>query len=311
MYPPIHNAGAEHMLHGMLSEAVKRGHTCVVCVSQGEGHKRLEFRPYEHDGVKVSEDARVLNHCDILLTHLDRTSEAEKMAAARGIPLVQIFHNHERPHMIEKKKCDLAVYNTDWLLTFAPCDAPSIVIHPPVWADTYRVDNTGAEHITLINLTKPKGVEMFYALAKMMPKQKFLGVKGSYGQQILPTEKLPNVTILENQKDVRTVYQQTKILLMPSSYESYGRCAVEAAVSGIPTIAHHTPGLREALGEYGTFPIPDSPSWKCAVEYVLDTYPARVRDAKWIAKNLDPAGDMTRFLDALEDTIARCKGDCV
>lgn len=305
MYPPLHNAGAEHMLHAILSEGVRRGHTCVVCPSAGEGSAKVGFKPYTHDGVRVSEDMRILNHCDILVTHLDRTTDAEKLAEVRDIPLVHLFHNHERPATVQR--CDLAVYNSNWLLKASPCDAPSIMIHPPVWEDVYRVDNTDAKHITLINLSKPKGAEMFYALAKLMPQQKFLGVKGAYGKQILPSELLPNVTILPTQRDIRNVYRQTKILLMPSSYESYGRCAVEAAVSGIPTIAHPTPGLREALADYGTFPVPDSPSWKCAIEYVLDTYPARVMDAKWIARNLDPAGDVTRLLDAFQDTITNYK----
>jgi glycosyltransferase involved in cell wall biosynthesis len=52
---------------------------------------------------------------------------------------------------------------------------------------------------------------------------------------------------------MREVYRQTKLLLMPSSYESWGRVAVEAAASGIPTLAAATPGLLEALGDAGTF----------------------------------------------------------
>jgi hypothetical protein len=40
---------------------------------------------------------------------------------------------------------------------------------------------------------------------------------------------------------------------MPSSYESWGRVAIEAACSGIPTIAHPTDGLLEALGPAGIF----------------------------------------------------------
>lgn len=300
MYPPYHNAGAEHMLHAMLSEAVNRGHRCVVVVDSGPCLPKYGFEPYVHDGVQVTEDKRALRGSDVLLTHLDRTEDAETIALARNIPLVQIFHNNARPEMM--KHCDLAVYNTDWLRKAAPCDAPSIVIHPPIWADTYRVDARG-EHITLINLQKPKGVEMFYCLAQTMPELKFLGVKGSYGEQVAPPRTLPNLTIIENQKDIRKVYAETKILLMPSSYESYGRCAVEAAISGIPTIAHPTKGLREALGDYGTFPVPDSDSWKCAVNYVLETYAARSREAKWLARNLDPAGDMTRFLAALDGLV--------
>jgi glycosyltransferase involved in cell wall biosynthesis len=49
------------------------------------------------------------------------------------------------------------------------------------------------------------------------------------------------------------VWAQTRVLMVPSVHESYGMAAVEALASGIPVIAHPTPGLREALGDAGTF----------------------------------------------------------
>jgi glycosyltransferase involved in cell wall biosynthesis len=301
MYPPMHNAGAEHMLHAMLREMVNRGHEAVVVVDDECG---TTYAPYIHDSVRVSSDKRSLKGIDVLITHLDRTPTAEKMAETRGIPLVQLFHNHERPTTV--KKCDLAVYNSEHLLKHAPMsfDTPTVVVRPPVWPEHYRIEEKDhtRKYITLINLQKAKGVEMFYTLAQMFPDLPFLGVKGSYGLQVPPPAHLKNVTIIDNQPDIRKVYAQTAILLMPSSYESYGRCAVEASCSGIPVIAHPTAGLREALqalDSNGLFPLPDSKSWAAAIEYVRETYPARVRDAFWVAKNLDPDGDMDRFEEAL------------
>ena len=52
---------------------------------------------------------------------------------------------------------------------------------------------------------------------------------------------------------MREVYKRTKILLMPSSYETWGRVATEGAVSGTPTICTNTPGLTEALGPGGNY----------------------------------------------------------
>jgi glycosyltransferase involved in cell wall biosynthesis len=286
----------------MLKHAVKQGHECTVVIDQGKGHKRLGIEPYVLDGVRVSEDKRTLKGIDILLTHLDRTAEAEEMCAKRGIPLAQVFHNDQRPAMT--KHCDLAIYNSRWVLKHAPMpfDCPSVVLHPPIFADDYRVKPTG-DYITLVNLQRPKGVDMFYALAQLMPEYNFLGVKGSYGTQIDPPRGLKNVTIVENQRDIRKVYAETRILLMPSSYESYGRCAVEAAVSGIPTIAHPTLGLREALGDAGTYPVPDSDSWACAVRYVLDTYGTRSALARALGKSLTPEADMDRCLAAMKEIL--------
>jgi hypothetical protein len=58
---------------------------------------------------------------------------------------------------------------------------------------------------------------------------------------------------------------------MPSDYESFGRVAMEAAASGIPTIAAPTPGLRECLGDAGTFVELDNvDGWERAIRALLD-----------------------------------------
>jgi glycosyltransferase involved in cell wall biosynthesis len=63
------------------------------------------------------------------------------------------------------------------------------------------------------------------------------------------------------------VWAKTRILLARSLYESYGMAAVEALASGIPVIAHPTPGLREALGDAALFlDRQDVLAWAVAIE---------------------------------------------
>lgn len=291
-YPPLHNAGAEHMLHGILSEMVRRGVPCSVAISPYAG------KEYDLDGVRVG-GLDVLDGCDVLLTHLDRTPDAEAWGATRGVPVAPIMHNHQRPGMA--KVCDLAIYNTHWIadaFSARGCSR-SIVVHPPVWPDVYRVEPDG-DCVTLLNLSKAKGAELFYALAEAMPDVRFLGVRGAYGVEVEPPS-LPNLDIMPNQADVRHVYRRTRVVLMPSIYESYGRCAVEAAVSGIPTIANGTLGLREALGEAGTFPEKlDVRSWTAALTDVLSDWETHSAAASELAAQLDPAYDVARLIGALE-----------
>jgi glycosyltransferase involved in cell wall biosynthesis len=67
------------------------------------------------------------------------------------------------------------------------------------------------------------------------------------------------------------VYAQTSVILAPSRYESWGRVPLEAAVSGIPTIAHPTRGLRESLGTAALFADRDSPDeWERSVRLLED-----------------------------------------
>jgi len=99
------------------------------------------------------------------------------------------------------------------------------------------------------------------------------------------------------------VYARTKVLLMPSSYESWGRVGVEAMASGIPVVAHPTPGLCESLGEAGIFVDRNDLDGYEAVlrklmtrtEYGLASKKAQARSAE-----LDPTAELASWCDAVE-----------
>jgi len=314
MYPPLHNAGAEHMLHAMLSHMVKAGHEAVVVVQQLPKVKQV-LEPYTLEGVRVTADWAALRGADAILTHLDRTPEAEEYCLEHNICCVQLMHNHYRPGMA--RVCDLAVYNSEWLMQKAPAACPSMVLHPPVEVERYKVERTG-EYLTLINICPAKGARFFYWLAELLPHYEFLAVRGAYGAQLMPSQRLSNVHVMETQEDVREVYKLTRLLLMPSTYESYGRTAIEACVSGIPVIANSTPGLVEALGQAGVFPKNVQPSphsltaelhrrnadvWIAAIREVEAHYSVYSRKAMRHAASLNPHEEMQRFTQVLQAVV--------
>jgi glycosyltransferase involved in cell wall biosynthesis len=145
------------------------------------------------------------------------------------------------------------IYNSEYVKNTMKYPAPSTVVHPPVDGKRYKVTRRGSK-LTLVNLFERKGSLTFQAIARLLPERDFLGVEGSYGKQ----EKLnlKNIEYMENSPDMKKAYAKTRILLMPSVYESYGRTAVEAMASGIPVIASPTPGLKECLGDAGIFADP-------------------------------------------------------
>jgi glycosyltransferase involved in cell wall biosynthesis len=88
--------------------------------------------------------------------------------------------------------------------------------------------------ITLINANILKGLGVFVSLAQRFPTRKFLGVLPYYNKINVP--KLPNVEWMSIQDDIRLVFQKTRVLVVPSLYESWGRVAFEAMYNGIPVL---------------------------------------------------------------------------
>jgi glycosyltransferase involved in cell wall biosynthesis len=50
-------------------------------------------------------------------------------------------------------------------------------------------------------------------------------------------------------EEVYKYLEQTRILLVPSRYETYGMSAIEAAGYGIPSVHVDTPHVREGIGD--------------------------------------------------------------
>jgi glycosyltransferase involved in cell wall biosynthesis len=90
--------------------------------------------------------------------------------------------------------------------------------------------------ITLINANENKGVHQFLELARRMPDRKFLGVRPYYGNMTTPLPMGGNIEWVPFSDDIRTILRRTRILLVPSYYESFGRVAVEAMTNGIPVL---------------------------------------------------------------------------
>jgi len=315
-YPPDHNAGAEWMTHSMLRALVARGHDVRVHL-----FRRSSFwGRYELQGVQVwpasvaSRSAGALGAvADVVISHLEGVPFAKEAATSGGVPVISVCHNTHAQTFEEASGVDLAVYNSQWMRQaagdfytdgqYVP-PARSLVVRPPVFAEDYRT--TPGDRVTLINLNENKGAPLFWELARRMPDVQFLGVRGSYGDQIV--ERLPNVEVLAHipGSGMRDhVYARTRVLLAPSEYESWGRVAAEACASGIPVLAHPTPGLTECLGGAGFLLDRGSPDdWEKAIRRLLAEPGAWAKasmEASARSKKLDPAEELASWCDAVEE----------
>jgi len=251
-YFPNHNAGAEAMLHQILIDLKGRGHEVKV-MTKNPGAE-------EYEGITLY-DATTKNEkilfpwTDVIFTHLDLTRYAVANGLRYNKPIVHLVHNDRQltyNKIKSRDKAHLVIANSDWIAKTIPSKINCVTVHPPTKPDRYEV-KTSRESIVLVNMNEAKGGKVFWQLARIFPDKHFIGVKGAYGNQIEYDKKLKNVTILENTPDIQKVYKKARIVIMPSSYESWGRVASEACCSGIPVIAAPTPGLKESLGEAGVF----------------------------------------------------------
>lgn len=319
-YPPHHNAGAEWMVHTLLRHLVGQGHEVRVQLSTGDPVD------YVLDGVAVhgrrdkSDPLRRIDEArpDVLVTHLENTPRAAVIAQQAHVPCVHVLHNTFWPTKMwaDRYPPALLVANSDWMRAdFADHFAtrsrralpPTVVVRPPVVPADYRTPP--GDRVTLINLFGNKGPHVLWALAERMPDVGFLAVRGGYGDQVIPDQVPGNVDLVDNSPRIRDeVYARTRILLMPSEYESWGRVGVEAMCSGIPVIAHPTPGLLESLGAAGTFVDRDDlDGWQRAVRDLLKParWRAASRRARARADELDPTDDLARWTEALESLTRR------
>jgi glycosyltransferase involved in cell wall biosynthesis len=315
-YPPDHNAGAEWMLHEMLRALVARGHQAQVHLSQSAPTRE----PYALDGVHVaprgstSRFPAAVARASAVVSHLESVPEAACLARGYGKPLIVACHNTfdlTWQPMLQGSSA-VAVLNSQWMLAAAEAAFDGsegfrpdrmLVVRPPVWADEFRT--RPGDCITLVNCTATKGVGILAELARRMPNRKFLAVRGGYGEQEPPD--LDNVLVLDHLpgRQMRDeVYARTRLLLMPSDYESWGRAGVEAMASGIPVLAHPTDGLTESLGSAGIFCSRDDvDAWQAAIERLddRDAYRAASRRARARSKQLNPAADLAAWCDAVEE----------
>jgi glycosyltransferase involved in cell wall biosynthesis len=151
------------------------------------------------------------------------------------------------------------------------------VVYPP--AELY-FDTPGNPDgvVTMINPHPVKGLDTFVEIARHLPSVNFLLQESwKLDEAALDTlnrriTNLPNVRFAHRVSDMRSVYGQTRLLIVPSRWgEGFGMVALEAQSCGIPVIASRRGGLPEAVGDGGLL-IDDYlnvDAWVAAIDSVL------------------------------------------
>jgi len=252
-YVTDNRGGGEVYLHHVAKALVKEGwHVDAVATDNRTPNETL-------DGVNVFKGRKHLSMLskkyDLVITQFTEANKAIPAAQKLGIPVAFFVHNDMQPTIdtLSKFTPDITVFNTKWIRDKFDYQDNYYILHPPIYRKEHAT--TPGDKVTLINLIQIKGVNVLYNMAHMLPRFQFMGVRGGYQKETQLVMRMPNVEIVPNTSNMKEdVWSKTKILLVPSKYESYGMVAAEALCSGIPVIARRQPGLEEALGVAGRYP---------------------------------------------------------
>lgn len=290
------------MLHSMMAHLSQQGWDASAVVTDDPNAMNITV-----DGVRVlrytdkEQIHNLVRDTDLILTHLSGSTRAKILGRIHRKPAAQVIHNTSfYTEGFIGSGCDFAIYNSEWVkehhesirnqamirvlqpdgqsydFMYRKCFSwPSMVLHPPVIEASPGHGAGPNGRIALLNLVPNKGPDVFYEVARRNLDLSFLAVKGGYepGNQVV--EQLPNVSVVEHDREVSNVYKRCSVILMPSKYESYGLVAVEAIGRGIPAVVAGTPGLKEAMGPSGIYcDRDDIASWTAAIRGILADYDA-------------------------------------
>ncbi len=228
-----------------------------------------------------------------------------------GARIVSFVHSVARELSPVPARVDHLVWASESMRAFArargfapPC--PESVMWPLIDPAAVRVQPGDA--VTLVNPLPEKGGDLVWDIAALTSGVRFLVVRGGWrrGRQVIPAELPENVEVLPYQEDSREIFRRTRILLYPKGREAgpgwmrgVGMTALEAACSGIPTIAYPGAGLVEALGDAGTWVGGFDPgAWAQAIRDLLvpDAWRRMSDKAAFRAGRLDPDDAVGRML---------------
>jgi glycosyltransferase involved in cell wall biosynthesis len=299
-YVPFVNAGNEVCTHQFNTFLLQQPYKWEVFVAVPNMPKRVyeNIRCFDlYDNITFY---KVLAKTNILCSHnIEWRPSVMALSKCTGIPFIGWNHtiSYVEAHKSKWYHKDLigrqfTVHNSVSIQAGLPKDAYSFVLFPPVDYRNYNVQRTNAKFVTLINVNHNKGGTVLIKLAENCPEIEFQGIRGGYDKQITTT-KLSNLRYLPHTDNIKSVYETTKILIMPSLVETWGRTAVEAMSSGIPILANPTPGLKECCDYAAIYIDRDN------IQGWIDTIRKLTTDTEYYNKCSTLALERSRALDPI------------
>jgi len=302
-YVPFVNAGSEICAHTINTYCMSKPYKYDVWVASPGYPQRTYDNVRCFDLNDIETFYKVVKTTNILHSHsyLYR-KQLLWLSRITGKPFVEWVHTDNYVRSIGLRWTDSRLEGRQWTVFNAESlrsqrkDLPDKYVKvfiPAVDYRAYRVDEEKRtkKYVTLSNVNENKGGHLLIQLAKAIPEIEFQGIIGGYRKQIT-YNGLPNLRYIQHTTEIKEVYAQTMIQIMPSKEETWGRTAVEAMSSGIPVVVSPTPGLRECCSDAAIYcDRGDLDSWVTTLRKLKEDkefYNYRSRVALERARELDP-----------------------
>jgi len=288
LHIPDDYSGSVQSTHALILELLKKNHDCEIIASLPRRAKHfvatILYRVTRHS--LVLEWSDYSNGYTVRRGSSWRFVERVKRGTARYNPQALVLDSMRMLYALSeagyKPSCPIVVVTHDTqfvngtrnipygaqvtIVANSPYTAAIVTKHfgvephiapPLVHLTNYVTDRAHARFVTLISPHPRKGLNLVLDLASKLPKLNFLLVEGwpmdkpQWNALLERVKPLSNVTVRRSTSDMRDIYKETWLLLVPSELETFGRVVVEAQVSGIPVFCTDVGALKWVAGAGG------------------------------------------------------------
>jgi len=315
-YLPDAPAGAEWTAHEFLKYMVGRGHQAHALVVGDEAKPQ---RLYDLEGVHVTHLTAIrdcfASNLDVVIGHLGYSDLARDVCGPDTLR-VWMAHAEYQYQWSGALMPDLYLANSKHVRDaghqrgYGPVALLRPHCPPERCVSPNAVPPIDRPYVGLVSTSIGKGVGTFRKVMLFDKQRRYMAVRGGYDPQTLHAGKRGRLEVANPTMDMASIYAHMRVILMPSTAESWGRVAVEAGHNGIPVISTPTTGVKEAMGSAIIYADRRNPHEYVSALKALDIrhiYRACSDDARLRAASMTHSTlqDMGKLAVQLEDATSR------
>lgn len=268
---PDRAGGRESSIHDLACALHQRGRKVQVIAREGKMRERVirflsgNFKPpYLLRRVRdpIAWACTEPAAGDIVIANLDNRNVrrfTKLFVGTLGYIYFRDAQNLDELPSDEIKQRFIVLANSEFLAgeLSARCGLRAHIFPPVILGERYRVSESG-RYVTFVNPVPKKGLQIALAIAKLLPEIPFQFVEAwplsakAWKELKKLCAPLKNVSLLRRCDDMREIYKNTRVLLVPSLWEEgWGRVVTEAQFSGIPSIVSNSGALPKVAGRGG------------------------------------------------------------